>query len=285
MSWTAPAGEVDNYTLQREEVVAGVFGGIMTFSATGSDWLPGDVLTYTDSAILPGRTYRYRVAAVREDVVGEYSEWVVSGPVDLTFGLPPENLHVGEDRRHPERREYWMVWDPVDGADEYQVEINIYAITTGHLRMEMGNVVTDPTLFATAYGRREYRVRGLKQDAEQCGSGAEDRCHTDWTGWYSVPFVPTAPIEAPPVLTAMPTPETDVQEARTALENFVRGVVEPSGFQVDAGDVIDLVVLTIGMVGAGAAFLKAHGSGLAPLGVLRGVCILFGTYTVERETV
>ena len=271
ISWTAPSDAVDNYTLQREEFVDGIFANVMSFSASGSDWLPGDSTTYTDSAILPGRTYRYRVAAVRDDVVGEYSDWASSGPIDLTFGLPPMSLHVGDDQRHDDRREYWMVWDAVDGADDYELEINVFDLHAGTLTMEDDVVVRDPTYFATAFERKEYRVRGRKQDADLCGSGADDYCYTDWTGWFSVPFVPVVVEPSPPVLTTPVAPRADVMAARTALEGFVEGVVEPSGFTVDPGDVIDLAVLVLGLVGAGGAFLKSHRSGMAPLGVGAGV--------------
>ena len=271
VSWTAPAGAVDNYTLQREEFVDGIFANVMSIAASGSDWLPGDSTTYTDSAILPGRTYRYRVAGVRDDVVGEYSEWASSGPVDLTFGLPPMNLRVGDDQRHDDRREYWMVWDAVDGADDYELEVNAFDLHTGTLTMEDDLVVRDPTYFATAFERREYRVRGRKQDADLCGSGADDYCPTDWTGWFSVPFVPVVVEPSPQVLTTPVAPSADVMAARTALEGFVEGLVEPSGFTVDPGDVIDLAVLVLGLVGAGGAFLKSHRSGMAPLGVGAGV--------------
>ena len=273
VSWTAPAGAVDNYTLQREEFVDRAFANVMAFSASGSDWLPGDSTTYTDSAILPGRTYRYRVAGVRDDVVGEYSEWVTSGTVNLVFAPPPENLGLGDSRVYDERREYWLVWDAVEGADEYELQVNTFNAVTGGVVMEDAVLVTDPTIFQTGYSRREFRVRGRKQDADLCGAGAGDRCTTEWTGWYGVGFVAKEEVAAPSVLST-PLPTTvSVQDLRADVETVIMAGTDPLGATVDAGAIVNFLVVGLAMLVGGAGYVAGRVKGMAPLGTATGVVL------------
>ena len=273
ISWTAPSDSVDNYTLQREELSEGVFANALTFSAAGSDWLPATATSYTDSAILPGRTYRYRAAGVRDDVVGEYSEWVTSAPTDIIFAPPPENLHVERDTRRDDRREYWLVWDDVDGRTDYELQINVTDPGTGALRREMGVIVTAPTYFATAYGRREFRLRGRKQDAALCGSGADEYCYTQWTGWHSVGFIPTVSIETPDALST-PVPQDQVsQELREDMVALFDFGFDALGTDGDSDQLINVMVLVMALGLGVGAFVVGFKTGMAPVGAGAGTCL------------
>ena len=128
ISWTAPIGDFDSYTLQRQELVivesSTIFANAVTLD--GNNWLPGSTTTFTDSSILPGNTYEYRVAAVKADGVGEYTDWTRSSPVQTSLGDAPQNFRFLDDSTHrhlADRREFWMTWDPMDGADEYEVGV------------------------------------------------------------------------------------------------------------------------------------------------------------------
>ena len=154
VSWTAPSGAFDNYTLQRQELVtqasSTIFANVVTL---GSPWLSTTSLEYEDSAILPGRTYEYRVAAVKDDLVGEYSDWTRSSPAETSLGVGPENFRYEStgSRILDDRREFWLRWDAADGADDYEVEIQVYDVARGVQRMER-RVVTDSMIFWTGYG-------------------------------------------------------------------------------------------------------------------------------------
>ena len=93
-SWSAPIGDFDNFTLQRQELI--LVGGSTFFGnvrSLGDDmWLPMDSTMFEDTSILPGQTYEYRVAAVLDDQVGVYTDWFRVGPVNASLGPPPTNF-------------------------------------------------------------------------------------------------------------------------------------------------------------------------------------------------
>ena len=75
LSWLRPAGDFDAYAVQRQELVVVEGSTIFANPVTLVDDLSDTTLTYTDSSILPGRTYEYRIAALQDGEVGNYSEW------------------------------------------------------------------------------------------------------------------------------------------------------------------------------------------------------------------
>ena len=197
LDWTAPDGPVGGYAVQRQELVVVEGSTIFANTTTLTSDLGADILTYTDDSISPGRTYEYRVAATQDGVVGDYSDWARVSPYVRTFGTAPQNLHLVEDgtaKVLDDRREFWMRWDEVDGADDYEVEVRVYD-SAGDRSLER-YVYTDPSYFRTAFGRVEMRTRGrLLTNDGLCGDGdgsdepGED-CYTEWTGWYGVGFSP-----------------------------------------------------------------------------------------------
>ena len=97
ISWIAPGGQFDNYTVQRQELVSvqsTLFANIKTLGGADctigdDDWLPKTSTTCIDISIIGERSYEYRVAAVEGDLVGEYSDWARVTPVNTSLGKWP----------------------------------------------------------------------------------------------------------------------------------------------------------------------------------------------------
>ena len=263
ISWSAPGGGADKYTVQRQELVvqetSTFFANITTVG--GTTWLPGNTLTYEDSGILPGRTYEYRVAALKGEVVGGYSDWYRTTPHQTIFGDPPKNIRLTSDTVRGDRREVWLSWDPVDGADDYEIEVTVSNSATAGLQTRV--VVTDPTYFHTARSRAEFRVRGRNEDSDLCGSGTGDRCYTTWTALVRVGYVMPAPMEA----LATPVPPGDrTVDMRISLEGALTAALEPTGAPFDPGDILNLLSLVVGFVVAAVCFAGGYRAGMVPLG-------------------
>ena len=275
VSWTAPIGEFDSYTVQRQELVilasSTIFANIATLG--GDSWLPASSTTYTDSSILPNRTYEYRVAAVKDDVVGTYTEWARASPFVTNLGDPPGGYKKvsSKDNILDDRREFWLEWDEVGGVDDYEVEVLVYQVATGGQTMER-YFVTDPTYFRTSYGRVEIRVRGRKQDSDLCGSGTDDRCHTEWTSWNNVRFSPRVRIEAPEI--ADDTADASIMNLRKTTEELLEEMLGAAGADVSGAAVIQFVVVTLAVGVGGLSVALAWRRGMAPLGVGMGIAIL-----------
>ena len=273
VSWTAPVDEFDNYTLQRQEMVvvqdSTFFANVITLG--GNDWLPGSSTTYTDTNIIPTQIYEYRIAAVRDDQVGTYSDWFRVGPPNTSLGESPSNFKFLSSRVLDDRREFWMAWDDVPGSDDYEVQLLLYDVASGGQSMEE-RIVTDSTYFHTSYGRVGLRVRGRKLDTVICDSSPDDRCLTEWTGWYEVRFTPTVTIPSP--VKADDTADASIMALRTDTEELLEAVLEPAGGTVDGAQVIQfLVVVTAVLVGGGCVALSWR-RGMAPLGVGMGAAIM-----------
>ena len=275
-SWSAPTGDFDNYTLQRQDllVVEGstFFANIVTLAPDGEDWIPGADTTYTDSSILPAQTYEYRVAAVKDDQVGAYTDWFRVGPILTTLGAAPLNFHRDESRdtTRDDRGEFWMDWDDVPGADDYEVQVLVYEVSTGRQSMKV-RYVSDSTYFETAYGRVEIRVRGRKLDADLCAGAADDRCLTEWTSWNVVRFTPTVTTEAPPMVDA--SADASLMGLRAETAAVISSVFDPAGTTVDTSLVLQLCVITLALVAGGVSIALGWRRGMAPLGVGMGVAI------------
>ena len=274
ISWTAPIGDFDSYTLQRQELVivesSTIFANVVTLD--GNSWLPGSTTTFTDSSILPGNTYEYRVAAVKADGVGEYTDWTRSSPVQTSLGDAPQNLHFVESgsRMLDDRREFWMSWDELDGVDDYEVEVLVYDVATGGQSLET-YIITDPTYFRTAYGRTDVRARGRKHDSGLCGSGADDRCYSEWAGWYSVRFTPAVTIPAPDLVDD--TADTSIMELRENTFEAIETSLGAAGASVDADVVLQFLFVVAATVVGGISIAVAWRLGMAPLGVGMGAAI------------
>ena len=204
-SWGAPVGDFDNFTLQRQELI--LVGGSTFFGnvrSLGDDmWLPMDSTMYEDTTILSGQTYEYRVAAVLDDQVGVYTDWFRVGPVNASLGPAPANFRRLEgmeagQRVFDARYEFWLGWDEVGRADDYEVQVQTFGLTGG--KSLKTSIVTDPTFFHTAFSRVGLRVRARSAvDADTCGAADDNRCLTDWTAWADVGFTPITTVEEPPM--------------------------------------------------------------------------------------
>ena len=282
VNWTAPGGTFDSFTLQRQELVvvegSTLFANVITISADGSDWLPGDSTTYTDGSILPDRTYEYRIAAVNEDLTGEYTEWARISPINLSLGAAPSGFSFDNesDNYLDTRREFWAVWDPVDGADDYQIQIRAHSSTTASY-VTTEHIIRDSTFFHTSYGRSQIRVRARKEDSDLCGVDTNNRCYTEWTAWGNVPFVP-APLPVPTVTPIDDSSDTSIMEFRDDVDTVLEAALEPAGADVNTGLAKQFAVLVGGLVLAGTTVLLAWRRGMAPMGVGMGCAILVLTF-------
>ena len=266
-SWAAPPGDLDNYTLQRQELIVAqgstFFGNVITLA--GDSWLPGDSTMYTDSSILPTQIYEYRIAAVLDDQVGIYSDWFRIGPQITDLGVAPQNFRVlaSGNRILDERREFWMAWDPVSGSDDYEVQLLVFDFLTGGQSIEQ-HIVTDPTFFHTSYGRVGLRVRGRKLDADICSTSPDNRCLSNWTGWYEVKFAPTATIPLPDL--PDDTEDTSIMELREDVADVIEAALEPAGATVNPNHVIQFAILVLAFGSAVLSIALNWRRGMAPLG-------------------
>ena len=278
ISWDPPEGGADNYAVQRQELVqqeeSSFFANVRT--VTGDSHLSATTFSYTDSTILSGRTYEYRAFALKGDVVGQYSDWFRTTPYETTYGDAPENLRFEDGTERDERREYWLQWDEVDGSSDYELEVNVSDLGTGEKTKRRGIVVSDATYFYTAYSRAEFRVRGRKQDADLCGSGASDRCYTGWTAWFPVGYTAPVRVELPDALMTPMPPDAKVTEMRDTMEDLVDLGTGQAGFSVAAAGVLDFIVLAAAViVGIGAfAAARKRNLGAPGLGVAASLSIM-----------
>ena len=273
-SWSAPTGSFDNYTLQRQEVIvtgSTIFGNIVTLG--GATWLPGDTTTYTDTSIIPSQIYEYRIAAVKDDQVGVYSEWFRIAPPNISLGAEPPNFTMldADQRVFDERREFWVGWDAVSGADDYQVQVMIFDVANGGRSLEE-HIVTDPSYFRTSYGRVGIRVRGRKLDTDICSSADDNRCLTKWTKWADVRFTPVETVETPDL--ADDTTDESIMSLREDTEELFEELLGAAGSTVDGASVIQFVVVSVAVVVAGLSVALSWQRGMAPLGVGMGAAIL-----------
>ena len=288
ISWRAPSGSFDNYTIQRQELIATqgstLFANIVTIG--GNTWLPGASTTYDDSNILPNQTYEYRVAAVVGDKVGSYSDWLRTSPGVTSLGNAPANLRFADTYNGvaatalDDRLETWVLWDAVPGADDY--EIQLYAYDPSSREWDSTSYVTTvPAHFATSYGKVGVRVRGRMLDATVCSAASDNRCVTQWTAWPEATFTATSP---PPPLAVSPTPDAAITEVREAAATTIQAALGPAGVTVDPALVLQLVVAVVAASFGGMSLLVGWKRGMAPLAVGMGaasaILVLFVGYRV-----
>ena len=280
-SWNAPAGELDGYTLQRQELL--LVGGSTFFAnivSLGDDmWLPSTSTMYVDSSIVPDQTYEYRVGAVLADRVGEYTDWFRVGPANLSLGEAPQDLQLLESGQRilDERYEFWMGWDEVGRADDYEIQLVSYDLETGG-RTSSDYVVTDPTFFHTSFGRVSLRVRAREQDSTACAGLDDDRCLSQWTAWYDVRFTPIITIPAPPMVDA--SADASIMEFRDSFQAALRAAIEPVGTTIDAVQVTNFMVLTLGVLLGSVGVWRSWKRGMAALGVGMGAGVMILTFFV-----
>ena len=267
VSWSAQEEGADNYTVQRQELTQQPSSSFFANTLTVSSGLSGSTLSYVDDSILSSRTYEYRVAAIKDEVVGEYSDWFRTTPYETTYGDAPENLRSKDGTERDGRREYWLQWDEVDGSSDYELEVSVASPATGTKALRQDIIVTDPTYFYTAYSRAEFRVRGRKQDADLCGSGALDRCYTGWTAWLPVAYTAPVRVDLPMELMTPVAPDAKTMEMRDTLEGVVDLGTGQTGFTVAAGGVLDFMVLAGSVTVAVAAFAAARRRNLGAPGL------------------
>ena len=275
ISWTDPGGTFTDYTLQREELITHDGSALFSNRVTlGSPWLTGASTTYTDATIFPGRTYQYRVAAVNNDQVGEYSDWSRAAPVDTSLGSPPANFRLAsaEGRILGDRREFWTRWDPVLGADDYEVQVLAHTLPPLSAQSAESFVVTDNAFFRTGYARTDVRVRARKQDSALCGSGSDDYCLTGWSAWATAIFTPDVEAEIPPE--PDDASDTSLEELRTDTEEIFEEVIAPLGADVDGTVVIEILSVAVALGLAGLSLSLSWRRGMAPIGVGMGAAIL-----------
>ena len=274
VSWSEPEEGADTYTVQRQALVVQPSSSFFANTTTVGSGITD--LSYVDSAILSGRTYEYRVSAVKDEVIGTPSDWFRTTPYETTYGEAPENLRFEDGTERDERREYWLQWDEVDGSSDYELEVNVSDLGTGEKTKRRGIVVSDATYFYTAYSRAEFRVRGRKQDADLCGSGASDRCYTGWTAWFPVGYTAPVRVELPDALMTPMPPDAKVTEMRDTMEDLVDLGTGQAGFSVAAAGVLDFIVLAAAViVGIGAfAAARKRNLGAPGLGVAASLSIM-----------
>ena len=272
LSWSAPDGTFDSYTVQREELTVLESSTFFANTTTlgGATWLPGTSLTYNDADILPEGTYQYRVAAVKDDLVGEYSEWYRTTPVRTSLGSPPEDLRIDEDNELDDRREVWLEWDAVDGADDYQVQVSVTDPLTRAAALSEA-VYTANRYFHTGFSRAELRVRARKHDDDLCGSGDADRCLSGWTGWLPLGFEPVMTVDAPDLVITPPAPDAEAVAMRAGLVAAIGAATSTAGVTVNAGALLNLGILVLGLVPGLLSTYRGQKAGMIGVGMGMGV--------------
>ena len=277
VEWSAPGGDFDHYTLQRQQLVVQDSSTFFANAITlGSPWLPTSSLEYRDTAILPGQTYEYRVAAVKDDLVGEYTDWARSSPVDKHLGPAPDNLQIESDSGYRFRREVWLGWDEVDGADDYEVGVLKSELTTGLETLE-SLVYTDNSYFHTGFSRAAVRVRARKHDDDLCGAGTNDYCYTAWTGWLPLGFTPVFEVESPDGVLNPPASDADVTKLRANFVSVLEAAFAPIGLAVATDVLLNLGVLFVAAIPAGLAAWRGRLTGMLGIGLGDGVAYFIMT--------
>ncbi len=273
-SWTAPIGDFDDYTLQRQELILAegstFFGNVISL---GNPWLSGNSTMHTDSNILPNQVYEYRIAAVKANEVGTYSDWFRIGPLNLSLGRAPANLMLLEEgqRIFDKYHEFWLGWDPIGPADSYEVQHVAFDLNTSGQRMKT-RIVTDTTYFVTASSRGAIRVRARQLDTSRCAAADDNRCLSEWTAWHHARFAPTVPIKAPAPIDD--TADAATVKLRADVEKVIRAATDPLGTTVNPRLVLEFLVLLTALMLAGTTFALSWRRGMAPLGVGMGAAIL-----------
>ena len=127
--------------------------------------------------------------------------------MNASLGPPPTNFRPLQtpvvtrgfvERVFDERYEFWLGWDAVGRASDYQVQFVSFDLATGG-RSLADDYVTQPYFFHTTYSRVALRVRARGEvDADRCADADNNRCVTEWTAWVNVGFTPIITVEESP---------------------------------------------------------------------------------------
>lgn len=283
VEWTPPDSEFDNYTVIRSELWrlegSTLFVYPIALAPAGEDWIDSGTTAYRDVTIVHGRTYEYKVAAVRADLVGPYSDPARVGPINLSLGNPPAGLSIDVERSRDflSFREVWLQWNAVQGVSRYEVQAERQHQGTFPVRET--HVYTDTEVFITAFSTMRVRVRGYIEDEERCPLEGH-KCYTRWSEYIGI-FVPGVAVEVP-----LPDANPTDAEFEAAVLQFMETafsftVCDPSvpGPCTRVDDLrIDLVMqfstLLVSLLLAGMSVAVAMKRGMTALGVGMGCAIL-----------
>ena len=268
--WDAPpTGSFSHYTVQRQELISSggstFFGNITTLSPTGATWITGASDSFVDNLTRLDQIYEYRVAAVEDDHAGNYSEWFRSAPTVTNMGAAPAGFRLDSERGEvfDSRREFWFGWAPVTSADDYQLLLHTYDVTTRTRKM-WSKVVTDTSYFGTAYATTEIQVRGRKLDADLCSDQEDEYCTTEWSGWRRVEFAPRASIPTPE-LTDDSTDDS-IMQFRENLSEVFNVFLREIGSPTDASLILQFLPIFASFIVTGIGFTIAAKRGQPALG-------------------
>ena len=244
VSWTSPYEGHDGYALQRRVLVDAdgnsFFGNVINLHPDA--FLPVSDLSYSDASILPEGTYEYRVAAVLDGTVGDYSAWARTSPRMAEFGEPPKDLRLrgGGEYRYG-TREVWLEWDDVPGAQEYEVFSESFSLS-GRAGSAT-NTVSTASIFLTLRESSNFLVRGVRRDTANCGPSP---CYTAWSIPLSVAYSSEdAGVPPAAVLPPMATPSANAASVREGLEAVVIAIEEPTGLDANEDILINLAALVL----------------------------------------
>ena len=257
VSWTAPYEGHDAYAIQRRVLVDvegnSFFGNVVNLHP--ETFLPVASTAYTDSTILPGSTYEYRVAGVLDGTVGTYSDWARTTPTVASFGEQPKDLRLrGDGEYRYGTREVWLEWKEVPGAGGYEVQI--LNRTPGGPGSEAMETVSANTVFLTLRGAVDVTVRGLRSDTANCG---DTLCYTSWSIPFHIPFSSGEAGQNPASeLPPLATPNANAAAARAGLEATIESIAEPTGLEVNE----DILINMAGLILSSGLGMVCYGIGV-----------------------
>ena len=272
ISWLAPSGTVNNYTVQRQELVplvdgSTIFANPVVFADAGATWLSGDNTAYTDTSLVAERTYQYRVAGVANDRAGEFSEWVRATPIDLSLGNPPANFRTDTTRQNTyvTHKDFYLTWGAHPTADDYEMQIRTRRLTSLDDALE-SRIVTGTSYFLWIDTPTDIRIRARLVSAATCAGAQDNRCYSDWSAWERHAFT-SRPGVVEVVEPRDPTGDPELVAMRAALHETIRAALDPSGVTVDPAVVLQFMVLAGAIVLALVSVRMGYRRGVAALGV------------------
>ena len=274
LSWRKPPGQIEGYLIQRQELIVSDGNSFFANLRLLDDNIASSTESYIDRSAFESVIYEYRVAGVTSGLTGAYSEWTRAGIAGTVLLGTPANLRLLDDlsRLYDQRYEFWLDWDGVAGADDYEVESVAYA-PDGGSETSRTRYVSDSLFFDTAFGRVSLRTRARKLDPTDCAAASDGRCLSDWTAWYDVRFAPKVSVALPPLASETPM-DTSTMNMRADVDELVQTFLDSLGAGTDPALVIEFGALAGALTLGAAAIAIAWVRGMAPLGVGMGCGIV-----------